>query len=56
MVLVLHAGTPHRVSLRGFEHSHPQLTCFYAVLCSRVEQEFRRPGTWTLDRTQIIRA
>ena len=25
MVPVLHAGTPHRVSLRGFERSHPQL-------------------------------
>ena len=24
---VLHAGTPHRVSLRGFERSHPQLVC-----------------------------
>ena len=27
MVPVLHAGTPHRVSLRGFERSHPQLVC-----------------------------
>ena len=25
MVPVLHAGTPHRVSLCGFERSHPQL-------------------------------
>jgi len=27
MVPVLHAGTPHRVSLRGFERSPPQLVC-----------------------------
>jgi hypothetical protein len=30
MVPVLHAGTPHRVSLRGFERSHPQLVCVLA--------------------------
>ena len=27
MVPGLHAGTPHHVSLRGFERSHPQLVC-----------------------------
>jgi hypothetical protein len=31
MVPVLHAGTPHRVSMRGFERSHPQLVCVLGV-------------------------
>jgi hypothetical protein len=49
MVPVLHAGTPHRVSLRGFERSHPQLVCVLiremgseAVLCPLVASS-RRP-------------
>ena len=28
MVPVLHAGIPHRVSLRGLARAHPQLVCF----------------------------
>jgi hypothetical protein len=45
MVPVLHAGTPHRVSLRGFERSqsHPQaqLVC---VLIREMGSEARAPG------------
>jgi hypothetical protein len=41
MVPVLHAGTPHRVSLRGFERSHPQLVC---VLTS---SEYREMGRYS---------
>ena len=38
MVPVLHAGTSHRVSLRGFERSHPQLVC---VLIGEMGSEAR---------------
>ena len=40
MVPVLHAGPPHRVSLRGFERSHPQLEC-----ASSSERWVARPHT-----------
>ena len=52
MVPVLHAGTPHRVSLRGFERSHPQLVCVLiremgsearASLSSPIIPPLRRP-------------
>ena len=46
MVPGLHAGTPHHVSLRGFERSHPQLVC---VLIREMGSEARAiylPLTW----------
>ena len=34
MVPVLHAGTPHRVSLRGFERSQCPVQMLGAVVCT----------------------
>ena len=49
MVPVLHAGTPHRVSLRGFERSHPQLVC---VLIREMGSEARASPS---QRAQVAR-
>ena len=52
MVPVLHAGTPHRVSLRGFERSRPQLVCVLIILLHgrytfRCSGAIKPPGSGT---------
>ena len=52
MVPVLHAGTPHRVSLRGFERSHPQLVCVLIRECADREMGSEARANLLLPKSQ----